>query len=209
MRNLLQDKSKYYKVFADDVYSSFRKMRYGITNGRKDTEYEVAAIRKELVDWQSNADNDALTQTSISYYGWLPVTYTSTDETVVFSSDINDPYRYLKICSTNPVNVGLSYNYGTNSNQNLIDVNAGGCVTRINLNPAITINNPSTQSAQYTFYQQIAASTWTINHSLGFVPNVMTMNESGQEIMGVVNSATTSTLVIQFSEPVTGYAYLS
>jgi hypothetical protein len=207
MRNLLQDKSKYYKVFADDVYNSFRKMRYGIHSGRHDSEYEVASIRKELVDWQSNADNDALTQTSISYYGWLPVTYTSTDETIVFSSDINDPYRYLKLCSTNPVNVGVSYNYGTNSNQNLIDVNTGGCVTRINLNPAITINN--SQTAQYTFHQQTPSATWTITHSLGFVPNVLTMNESGQEIMGAVSSATITTLVIQFSEPVTGYAYLS
>jgi hypothetical protein len=207
MRNLLKDKSKYYKVFADDVYASFRKMRYGISSNIPDRDYDVSMIRKELVDWQSNADNDALTQTSISYYGWLPITYNSNDESVVFSSNINDPYRYLKICSTNPVNVGVSYNYGTNSNQNLIDVNTGGCVTRINLNPAITINNGV--AAQYTFHQQTPSATWTITHALGFIPNVMTMDENGVEIIGVVDSADTNTLVISFTDAVTGYAYLS
>ena len=145
MRNLLKDKSRYYKVFADDVYSTFRKIRYGIATCNVDSDYDIDLVRKELVDWQSNADNDALTQTSLNYYGWLPITYNTNDESVVFSSSINDPYRYLKLCSNNPVNVGVSYNYGTNSNQNLIDVNTGGCVTRINLNPAITINNGSGQ----------------------------------------------------------------
>ena len=207
MRNLLKDKAKYYRLFADDVYASFRKVRYGIGSDLDNKDYDVSLIRKELVDWQSNADNDALTQTSINYYGWLPVTYNSNDDSVVFSSNINDPYRYLKICSANPVNVGLNYNYGVSGNQNLIEVNTGGCVTRINLNPAITFNNQTV--SQFTYHQQTAATTWTINHGLGFVPNVMTMDESGQEIMGVVNSATTTTLVIQFSEPVTGYAYLS
>jgi hypothetical protein len=207
MRNLLKDKAKYYKVFADDVYNSFRKMRYGIHSGRHDSEYEVAAIRKELVDWQSNADNDALTQTSINYYGWLPVTYNSNDDSVVFSSNINDPYRHLKICSANPVNVGLNYNYGVSGNQNLIEVNTGGCVTRINLNPAITFNNQSV--AQFTYRQPTPATTWTINHSLGFIPNVFILDDDGVEIIGVVDTATTSTLVISFTDAVKGYAYLS
>lgn len=206
MRNLLKDKTKYYKVFAENVYDNFRQMRYGIGKGVPDAEYDSSMIRKELVDWQSNADNDALTQTSINYYGWLPVTYSSLDDSVVFDGSINsDPYRYLRVCSANPVNVGLSYNYGTNQNQNLIEVNTGGCVTRINLNPAVTINN----GAQFTFHQSTPATTWTINHSLGFIPNVFIMDENGVEIIGVVDTATTTQLVISFTDPVTGYAYLS
>lgn len=207
MRNLLKDKNRHYKVFAEKVYDSFRQIRYGISSGKPEADYDLSLVRKELVDWQSNADNDALTQTSINYYGWLPITYNSSDESVVFSSDVNDPYRYLKICSNNPVNCGISYNYGTNQNQNLIEVNTGGCVTRINLNPAVTINNGV--AAQYTHHQQTAATTWTINHSLGFIPNVFIMDDNGVEIIGTVDSATTTTLVLTFSDAVTGYAYLS
>jgi len=207
MRNLLKDKAKYYRLFADDVYASFRKVRYGIGSDKDDKDYDLSLIRKELVDWQSNADNDALTQTSINYYGWLPVTYNSNDESVVFSSNINDPYRHLKICSANPVNVGLNYNYGVSGNQNLIEVNTGGCVTRINLNPAITFNNQTV--SQYTYHQQTPATTWTINHSLGFIPNVFILDNNGVEIIGVVDTATTTTLVISFTDAVTGYAYLS
>ena len=208
MRNLLQDKTKHYKVFAEDAYNSFRRLRYGIDAGKPDADYQTSSIRKELVDWQSNADNDALTQTSISYYGWLPITYHSSDESVEFSSNVSsDPYRYLKVCSNDPVNVGLSYNYGVNQNQNIIDVNTSGCVTRINLNPAITINNQP--SAQFTHHQSVASTQWVINHSLGFIPNVFIMNEAGTEIIGIVDSATTTQMTISFTDPVTGYAYLS
>lgn len=207
MRNLLIDKTKYYINFADQMYNQFRKMCYGIRSKPLTSEYDISVMRKHIVDWQSNADNDALTQTSISYYGWLPINYNSSDESVTFNNNFNDPYKYLKVMSNNPINVGLSYNYGTNQNQNLIDVNTGGCVTRINLNPAITINN--TSPAQYTFHQQTAATTWTINHNLGFVPNIFIMDDNGVEIIGVVDTATTTQCIITFTDPVTGYAYLS
>jgi hypothetical protein len=49
----------------------------------------------------------------------------------------------------------------------------------------------------------------TISHNLGFVPNVLTTDLSGNEISGVVTDATISILQITFSEPVSGYAYLS
>jgi len=207
MRNLLVEKVKHYKNFADDVYNVFRKVRYGIEPRSGGEEYDVTMIRKELVDWQSNGDNDALTQTSINYYGWLPVNYQSYDESVVYQSSVQDPYKYLKVMSSNPINVGLSYNYGTNQNQNLIEVNAGGCVTRINLNPAVNIN--AALPAQYTFHQSTAATTWTITHSLGFIPNVFIMDESGTEMIGVIDTATTTQFVISFTDPVSGYAYLS
>jgi hypothetical protein len=206
MKNLLKDKSRYFKIFANDVYNEFRKMKYGINYYKNNmTNLDLSIMRKEIIDWQSNADNEALTQSSINYWGWLPVTYTSIDSSVF----VNNQYTYLKSCASSSSNLGLSYNYGVSQNQNIIDVNTAGCVTRINLNPAVTINNTSSSGSQYTFNQTTPSAIWTINHSLGFVPNVYTVDNTGANIIGTINSSTTSTLVLSFSKPVSGYAYLS
>jgi hypothetical protein len=206
MRNLLPERVKYMQSFANAVYGEFKKLRYGISSG-KSASPVLSEIRKDIINYQANDDFDALTQTSIQHMGWLPVYYASDDETVDYLAPWLDMNKYKVRTSSSPSTVGMSYNYGGTSPQNIIEVNTAGCITRINLNPAITINNGV--AAQFTFHQDTPSATWTITHALGFVPNVLTMNESGQEIMGVVNSATTSTLIIQFSEPVTGYAYLS
>jgi len=211
MRNLLKDKSRYFKTFADDVYNEFRKMKYGLNYYKNNSNnLDVSVIRKEIIDWQSNADNEALTQSSINYWGWLPVTYSSLDTSVVFSSTYDDPYKYLRSCANSPINMGLSYNYGIGQNQNIIDVNTAGCVTRINLNPAVTINNTGGPSGtQYTYHQNTPSNTWTINHSLGFVPNVYTMDDNGVEIIGTIDTSNVNQTVITFTSAVTGYAYLS
>jgi len=196
MRYLLPDKVKYYKDFAEDVYRQFRKIRYGIGPGVGD-EF-LSGVRKSIVDWQACDDDAALTAVSIRYNTWLPITYEGTSS------------ASLGLSSSSPssgINVGYNYPGGT---QNLIEVNAGGCITRINLNPTVNISNTSTGStAQFVYEQLTPSTTWTINHGLGFRPNAYTIDSSGVNIIGNVDSATLSTLVLSFSKPVSGFAYLS
>jgi hypothetical protein len=108
-----------------------------------------------------------------------------------------------------PSGISLGYNYPGSNATNIIDVNAAGCVTRINLNPTVNINNTSNGGAQFTYTQSTPSATWTITHGLGYIPNVYTVDTSGVNIIGNVDSSTVSTLVLSFSKPVSGYAYLS
>jgi len=206
MRNLLPKKVEHYKVFAEVVTGIFKKRRYGIASAKQYTPVDTALMRKQIVDWQANEDAGALTTASLSYTTWLPVTYLENNTTMGLSST-----GYYQ-CPTQvaPSGISLGYNYPGGNAANIIDVNASGCVTRINLNPTVNINNTSTGStAQFVYEQLTAATTWTINHGLGFRPNFYTIDSSGVNIIGNVDSATLTTLVLSFSKPVSGFAYLS
>jgi len=50
---------------------------------------------------------------------------------------------------------------------------------------------------------------WSITHNFTFTPNVTTTDESGQEISGTVVYLNDKNITITFSEPVSGWAYLS
>lgn len=195
MRNLIPNRVEHYKVFASAMEQLYKSMRYGISSCSRKTSLDQAIMRKHIVDWQLNEDDGALTTASIQYTTWLPVTYEVNTSGSIGTSG--------STTSSSPVGVSLGYNY-PGGTQNIIDVNAGGCLTRINLNPTVNIN-----SSQYTFTQSAPSATWTINHNLGFVPNVTTLDENGDEIVGFIDSATANTIVVTFSQAVSGTAYLS
>lgn len=75
--------------------------------------------------------------------------------------------------------------------------------------PAGPMGLPGTSGI--TFYehtQAIAASTWLINHNLGYRPNVQTFDSGSVEIEGnIVNSSVNQT-IIYFNIPVSGFARL-
>lgn len=179
-------------------------LRYGIESNVEGYDYthdELDWMRFQIIGWQENEDNDALTESAIRYRSWLAIDYNH----LTPGRTHHTGSRFSRT-SNAPQGLGLSYNFGPDGqSQNIIEVNAGGCLTRINLNPAITINN----STQYQHTQTIAASTWIINHNLGFVPNVFTIDVNGIEIEGVVETQGLNIIHIIFSEPVAGYAYLS
>lgn len=201
MRTLLANKTKHYKNFADAVNRLYREIRYGVESCKPESDLDLAMMRKELVDWQANEDGAALTETSIQYQTWLAVNY---DDTLYPSGGTG----YIHTSSQSGP-LGMNYTTQTVQNgTNVIEINSGGCITKINLNPAITVNQGSAGS-QYSFHQSTASAVWTINHNLAFVPNVTTVNESGTEIIGVVTTLNTTTVVIEFSDAVSGYAYLS
>lgn len=198
MRSLLANKVKYYRSFADAVYADYKRLRYGIGSCSPTADRDLAAVRKEIVDWQANEDAGALSDVQIQYQTWLPVEY----DDVLYS---RGGTGYIQTGTpTTPAPFGVSYNYG-NGSQNIIEVNAGGCITRINLNPAITIN----QSTSYEHTQAVAAAMWDITHNLGMTPNVFTEDTNGDDIEGVLEVVNNNRIKIYFTQPVAGKAYLS
>ena len=205
MRNLLAEKSKYYKNFADSVYSQYRKIKYGIASCKKNTNSYLDEVRKDLVDYQTKDDGDALTQVSINTMGWLPVYYSTQDESCDYQPPWCDMSRYqIQTCNRGPQTVGMNYT-NSNSSTNLIEVNTGGCITRININPAISINT----GIGFTHTQTFLATVWDIVHNLGYVPNVWTVDENGNNISGTVAVINNNHITITFSTSVKGTAYLS
>jgi hypothetical protein len=103
-------------------------------------------------------------------------------------------------------------NYATqNVSTNIIEVNSGGCVTRINVNPSVSItNNYGTNGGASFIHDQIVPATvWLISHNLGYVPNVWAVDAGGTNIDGTVTVIDNNSITLTFSTAVTGKAYLS
>jgi hypothetical protein len=205
MRTLLPKKEKYYKQFADSLNRVYRQMRYGIDSCRPDLDADLIDMRKQIVDWQAIEDEGALCQTNINYTTWLPISYRN-DTSVQYdtSYDIWGPGYYKSSSADAPQQVGVGYAYGDGT-QNIIEVNTGGCITRINLNPAITIN----QNSSFVFTQQTPATMWDVVHGMNLIPNVRIEDLTGVDIQGVIDIVDNNRLKIYFNQPVAGRAYLS
>lgn len=206
MRTLLAKKEKYYKEYADAVFKTVRQMRYGISSCKKSlVSPDLAYMRKQLVDWQSNEDEDALCQTNMNYTTFIPVNYRN-DSLVQFNTSGNawGPGYYNTGTPNGPQTAGVGFVYGS-ANQNIIEVNSGGCLTRINLNPAITIN----QNSSFMFSQSTPSTVWVINHNMGMTPNVFTEDLDGNDINGIIEIMDSNNLKIYFNQPVAGKAFLS
>lgn len=197
MRTLLTHKAKHYKTFADSVYRQYIKMRYGIDSCKKPVDQDLSSIRKELVDWEAHEDGGALSDTSISYRTWLGVTY---DDVLYSKGGVG----YVSSKQRIGPSMGLNYVSG-NINQNIIEVNTGGCITRINLNPSIVIN----QNSSFVHTQAVASTVWDIQHNMNLVPNVTTEDATGTDIMGIIDVVDNNRLKIYFNQAVAGKAYLS
>lgn len=65
------------------------------------------------------------------------------------------------------------------------------------------------QELAYVHVQTIANSTWTINHGLGFIPNLTIVDSSGTVVEGSYNYPNANTVVATFSGAFSGRAYLS
>lgn len=206
-RNLLFEKDKYYCRFADSVYGEFHKIKYGIASCKTYDNLMIDSVRKDIVDYQANDDGDALTEVGINHMGWLPVYFPTNDTSCEYQS----PWSTQKFCvqraCSGPKTIGLNYNAGSISG-NLIEVNAGGCITRINVNPSITINNCGS-SYVYTQACNDPQTVWTITHNLGYVPNAWTIDCDGDNISGTLVVLNNNVITITFSTAQAGTAYLT
>ena len=146
MRTYLQNRVKYNKQFADVMHRLYKQMRYGIDSCKPDQDNQLISMRKELVEWEANEDDGALSETTIQLKTWLGVKY----DDVLYSK--GGTGYFMSEDGRGPA-VGLDYMGTQQSGQNIIEINSGGCITRINLNPAITIN----QNSSFVFTQQTPA----------------------------------------------------
>lgn len=200
MRNLVPKRDKYNRDFADAVYTKYLSLRYGIDSGYSRADPLITSVYKELLDWQLNEDYDALTQVSVNYMTWLPITFSRIQMASEGGAGCEE-----SCYERAPVGIQLGYNYGNGQVANLVEVNTGGCITKINLNPTIYIQN----SVAFTYHQTTPLSVWTINHNLGYVPNVWSTDSSGVNIEGTVTVIDINTITLTFSQPFSGWAYLS
>lgn len=59
-------------------------------------------------------------------------------------------------------------------------------------------------------YEQITpSSSWAINHNMNFFPNVTVVDSAGSDVVGSISYVNQDNLVITFSAPFGGKAYLS
>ena len=70
------------------------------------------------------------------------------------------------------------------------------------------VSTPSTPSGGMTFTQSIPASVWTIQHTLGYEPNVSII-VNNEEVEAEVDYPNNSVVVINFGVPVAGTARLT
>ena len=198
MRTYLQNRVKYNKKFADVMHRLYKEMRYGINSCKPEQDNQLISMRKELVEWEANEDDGALSETTIQLKTWLGVKY----DDVLYSK--GGTGYFVSEDGKGPA-VGLNYMGTQQSGQNIIEINSGGCITRINLNPAITIN----QNSSFVFTQATAATMWDIVHGMSLNPNVRIEDSTGVDIVGTIDYIDNNRLKIYFNQPVAGKAYLS
>jgi len=61
----------------------------------------------------------------------------------------------------------------------------------------------------YVHTQSVASDTGTINHNMIFVPNITVIDSGGTVVEGSYNYPNNTTVVLSFSSPFSGKAYLS
>jgi len=80
--------------------------------------------------------------------------------------------------------------------------------------PTVTIQTPGPQgpsaSAQifYVHTQAVASAVWTINHNLGGQPTAVVLDSAGTQCEGTFSYPSINQMVITFSSPFTGTAYI-
>lgn len=70
-------------------------------------------------------------------------------------------------------------------------------------------DNNTFNQGTYTFTQSGAASTWTINHNLQKYPSVTVVDSSGNVVVGFQKYNNNNQIVLTFSAPFSGSAYLN
>lgn len=69
--------------------------------------------------------------------------------------------------------------------------------------------DPVNLGGTYTHTQDVASSTWVINHNLDFYPNIEIINSAGVSVVGEYQFVNPNVVVATFTDPFAGKAYLS
>ena len=191
--NYSDPKAQAYKEHADAVYKEFMQQRFGITVCCFPKSIDEIELDKELCDWKLLTGRDLLSEVQMRRYTVKPI---------FLGGEVDDTY-YTQGKTAD--NASFNYQYAYDAEQNIIEVNVGGSITRINVNPVINIS----RNNEYTHNQLVPAMEWVITHNFGFTPNVFPTDLNGAEIEAVIKTVDDNTIKVCFTEPVAGYAYLT
>lgn len=61
----------------------------------------------------------------------------------------------------------------------------------------------------YVHIQSVASSTWNITHNLHFIPSITVVDSAGTVVEGTYDYPSSTSVVLSFSSPFSGKAYLS
>lgn len=67
----------------------------------------------------------------------------------------------------------------------------------------------SSQATTFVFTQASSSNRWEINHKLGKFPSVTVVDSAGTTVIGDVQYIDNNNVVVEFSSPFTGKAYLN
>jgi hypothetical protein len=66
------------------------------------------------------------------------------------------------------------------------------------------------EDLSYVHTQNVASSSWSVTHGLGFIPNITVIDSAGSVVEGSYTySGDGNTVTLSFSSPFSGKAYLS
>lgn len=66
-----------------------------------------------------------------------------------------------------------------------------------------------TSNGQYQHTQSTPAATWTVNHDLGYRPNVQLTTLGGREILGEIQHISINQVIVYLDSPLAGLAICS
>lgn len=66
----------------------------------------------------------------------------------------------------------------------------------------------TTGGVSFTHRQSSPAASWVIDHHMGLIPNVVILDDTGQQMVAEVRFPSDQTVVVVHSKPYTGTAYL-
>ena len=97
---------------------------------------------------------------------------------------------------------------------NITASSLGALVKEIENNPLVLIidnlkNRLEISGSNHVHTQQVASDIWEINHSLNKYPSVTIADTSGNLVIGSVHYISTSKIIVRFSAPFSGVAYLN
>lgn len=64
-------------------------------------------------------------------------------------------------------------------------------------------------SGTFIFSQNSSSASWHINHSLGKFPSVTVVDSAGTQVFGDVTQVDANNIILNFSAPFSGTAYLN
>lgn len=71
------------------------------------------------------------------------------------------------------------------------------------------ITTVTLQNERHIHPQPTPSSEWTINHELGGHPSVSVVDSAGTQVIGEVRYMSETQVIVSFTSPFSGYAYLT